>query len=123
MKSFVQKLSSVLPPKQAGTDKLRPIACGALASFSRLMPEVDAVVESDDDIRTSLKVARAGPGMLGFVGKESNLVRCTIKHRLLPCIVVWIITPLQAPMLRWMSPCSAKPRCHHSRVGSLKTVY
>ena len=49
----------------------------------------------------SIAVATAA---VGLVGKESDLFRFTVKHSLLLCIVVGVITTLQAYLLPWMIP-------------------
>ena len=49
----------------------------------------------------SIAVATAA---VGLVGKESDLFRFTVKHSLLLCIIVGIITTLQAYVFPWMIP-------------------
>ena len=49
----------------------------------------------------SIAVATAA---VGLVGKESDLFRFTVKHSLLLCIIVGIITTLQAYVFQWMIP-------------------
>ncbi|OIQ67129.1 L-lactate permease [mine drainage metagenome] len=49
----------------------------------------------------SIAVASAA---VGLVGKESDLFRFTVKHSLLLCIIVGIITTIQAYWWTWMIP-------------------
>jgi len=49
----------------------------------------------------SIAVATAA---VGLVGKESDLFRFTVKHSLLLCVIVGIVTTLQAYLLQWMIP-------------------
>jgi L-lactate transport len=49
----------------------------------------------------SIAVAAAA---VGLVGKESDLFRFTVKHSLLLCVIVGIVTTLQAYVLQWMIP-------------------
>jgi L-lactate transport len=49
----------------------------------------------------SIAVATAA---VGLVGKESDLFRFTVKHSLLLCVLVGIITTLQAYVFTWMIP-------------------
>ncbi len=41
---------------------------------------------------------------VGLVGKESDLFRFTVKHSLLLCVIVGVITTVQAYVLTWMIP-------------------
>lgn len=41
---------------------------------------------------------------VGLVGRESDLFRFTVKHSLLLCLIVGVITTLQAYVLPWMIP-------------------
>jgi L-lactate permease len=49
----------------------------------------------------SIAVATAA---VGLVGKESDLFRFTVKHSLLLCVIVGVITTLQAYLFQWMIP-------------------
>lgn len=49
----------------------------------------------------SIAVASAA---VGLVGKESDLFRFTVKHSLLLCVIVGIMTTIQAYWLTWMIP-------------------
>ena len=73
MSSLVQVLSSVLPPKQVITDKLRLLAYGTDASFYRLTPEVVAVVESEQEVQTLLQAARAHDKPVTFRAAGTSL--------------------------------------------------
>lgn len=41
---------------------------------------------------------------MGLVGKESDLFRFTVKHSLMLCTLVGVITTLQAYVFQWMIP-------------------
>ena len=49
----------------------------------------------------SIAVASAA---VGLVGKESDLFRFTVKHSLMLCVIVGVITTLQAYVFTWMIP-------------------
>ncbi len=49
----------------------------------------------------SIAVASAA---VGLVGKESDLFRFTVKHSLLLCLIVGVVTTLQAYIFTWMIP-------------------
>jgi len=49
----------------------------------------------------SIAVATAA---VGLVGKESDLFRFTVKHSLLLCVIVGVITTIQAYIVPWMIP-------------------
>jgi D-lactate dehydrogenase len=59
LSSLIQALSLILPQRQVVTDPLRRLAYGTDASFYRLVPEVVAVVESEQEVQALLRVARA----------------------------------------------------------------
>lgn len=59
MESLISALTSVLPQRQVVSDDLRRLAYGTDASFYRLLPEVIAIVENEEEVRTVLQVARA----------------------------------------------------------------
>ena len=58
MSPLIPALQSFLPPHQVITDDLRRLAYGTDASFYRLVPEVIAVIESEDEARRVLETAR-----------------------------------------------------------------
>jgi D-lactate dehydrogenase len=58
MNSLIRNLLDALPPRQVIHDDLRRLAYGTDASFYRLTPEVVAVVESEDEVRRVLEIAR-----------------------------------------------------------------
>ena len=58
MSQLLKYLRQQLPEKQVITDDLRRLAYGTDASFYRLIPEVIAVVESEDEVRAVLQAAR-----------------------------------------------------------------
>jgi len=59
MDSLISALTRVLPQRQVVSDDLRRLAYGTDASFYRLLPEVIAIVENEEEVRTVLQVARA----------------------------------------------------------------
>jgi D-lactate dehydrogenase len=56
---LLQALSRILPQRQVITDPLRRLAYGTDASFYRMVPEVVAVVEDEQEVQALLHVARA----------------------------------------------------------------
>ena len=58
MSSLIPALYRILPQRQVITDPLRRLAYGTDASFYRLIPEVVAVVESEQEVQALLQVAR-----------------------------------------------------------------
>ncbi|HJU71897.1 MAG TPA: FAD-binding and (Fe-S)-binding domain-containing protein [Paucimonas sp.] len=59
MNPLIQTLSRILPKRQVITDNLRRLAYGTDASFYRMIPEVVAVVESEEEVTAVLQAARA----------------------------------------------------------------
>jgi D-lactate dehydrogenase len=59
MSTLVSALRAHLPAERVITDELRRLAYGTDASFYRLVPEVVAVVDSEDEVRRVLAAARA----------------------------------------------------------------
>ncbi len=58
MSELIQHLSQHLPANQVIVDDLRRLAYGTDASFYRLTPQVIAVVESENDLKTVLQAAQ-----------------------------------------------------------------
>lgn len=58
MNALIQTLKAALPERQVVTDDLRRLAYGTDASFYRLIPQVVAVIENEDEARTVLAAAR-----------------------------------------------------------------
>ena len=58
MTPLVQSLSRILPQRQVIADPLHRLAYGTDASFYRLVPEVVAVVEDEQEVQALLHVAR-----------------------------------------------------------------
>ncbi|MEO0003033.1 MAG: hypothetical protein RLZZ22_725, partial [Pseudomonadota bacterium] len=58
MNELITALRAALPERQVVTDDLRRLAYGTDASFYRLIPEVVAIVENEDQIRDVLDSAR-----------------------------------------------------------------
>ena len=57
MNALIQDLLAALPPRQVITDDLRRLAYGTDASFYRLIPQVIAVIENEEQARTVLATA------------------------------------------------------------------
>ncbi|MGI9133843.1 MAG: FAD-binding oxidoreductase, partial [Rhodoferax sp.] len=57
MTPLIQALRAVLPERQVVHDDLRRLAYGTDASFYRLIPQVVAIVENEDQVRAVLKAA------------------------------------------------------------------
>ncbi|MDD5248244.1 MAG: FAD-binding and (Fe-S)-binding domain-containing protein [Rhodocyclaceae bacterium] len=58
MSALTDALKCILPARQVIADDLRRLAYGTDASFYRLIPEVVAVVDSEDEVRALLQAAR-----------------------------------------------------------------
>ena len=58
MNALIHALKAALPDRQVVTDDLRRLAYGTDASFYRLIPQVVAVIENEDEARTVLAAAR-----------------------------------------------------------------
>ncbi|PKO87211.1 MAG: 4Fe-4S ferredoxin [Betaproteobacteria bacterium HGW-Betaproteobacteria-10] len=58
MSPLIQTLQQYLPKSQVITDELRLLAYGSDASFYRLTPEVIAIVESENELKSVLTAAR-----------------------------------------------------------------
>ena len=59
MSPLIKAISRILPERQVITDNLRRLAYGTDASFYRLIPEVVAVVENEEEVQALLQAARA----------------------------------------------------------------
>ena len=59
MSPLITSLGQVLPARQVIHDELRRLAYGTDASFYRLTPEVIALVEDEDEVRSVLAAAHA----------------------------------------------------------------
>jgi D-lactate dehydrogenase len=58
MSPLVKALAQILPERQIITDNLRRLAYGTDASFYRLIPEVVAVIENEQEVQALLQAAR-----------------------------------------------------------------
>jgi D-lactate dehydrogenase len=58
MSPVIQALSLILPGNRIITDDLRRLAYGTDASFYRMVPEVVAIVESEEEVQALLQSAR-----------------------------------------------------------------
>ena len=73
MSPLIAALSRLLPEKQLITDPLRRLAYGTDASFYRLIPEVIAIVESEDDVQAVLSAAHRHRRPLTFRAAGTSL--------------------------------------------------
>ncbi len=73
MSQLIQHLRQQLPEKQIITDDLRRLAYGTDASFYRLIPQVIAVVESEDEVRAVLQAARRNQTAVTFRAAGTSL--------------------------------------------------
>ena len=73
MSPLIAALSRLLPEKQLITDPLRRLAYGTDASFYRLIPEVIAVVEREDEVQAVLSAARTHRRPLTFRAAGTSL--------------------------------------------------
>ena len=73
MSAIIDALRLVLPADQVISDELRRLAYGTDASFYRLTPEVIAVVESENDLKTVLTAARAARRPVTFRAAGTSL--------------------------------------------------
>ncbi len=71
--SVVDSIKQVLPADQVITDELRRLAYGSDASFYRMIPEVIAIVESENDVKTVLTAARANQRPVTFRAAGTSL--------------------------------------------------
>ncbi len=58
MSQLIKALSRILPERQVITDNLRLLAYGTDASFYRMIPEVIAIVENEEEVQALLHAAR-----------------------------------------------------------------
>ncbi|MGB2817581.1 MAG: FAD-binding oxidoreductase, partial [Burkholderiaceae bacterium] len=70
---LVSALRARLPAERVITDELRRLAYGTDASFYRLVPEVVAVVESEEDVQHVLGAARAAGRPVTFRAAGTSL--------------------------------------------------
>ncbi|PKO30323.1 MAG: 4Fe-4S ferredoxin [Betaproteobacteria bacterium HGW-Betaproteobacteria-7] len=73
MSELIQHLRQHLPENQVITDDLRRLAYGTDASFYRLIPQVIAVIESENDARTVLAIARRNNTPVTFRAAGTSL--------------------------------------------------
>jgi D-lactate dehydrogenase len=71
--SLIQAISRILPERQVITDPLRRLAYGTDASFYRMVPEVVAVVETEQEVQALLQVARAHARPVTFRAAGTSL--------------------------------------------------
>ena len=70
---LIQSLRQRLPENQIIVDEIRRLAYGTDASFYRLIPQVIAVVESENDLKTVLTVARQNNTPVTFRAAGTSL--------------------------------------------------
>ncbi|MEF8721679.1 FAD-binding oxidoreductase [Candidatus Accumulibacter phosphatis] len=73
MSPLIEALFRILPRRQVITDNLRRLAYGTDASFYRLIPEVVAVVESEEEVQAVLHAARAHRRPITFRAAGTSL--------------------------------------------------
>jgi D-lactate dehydrogenase len=73
MSEIIQALSRILPEKQIITDYLRRLAYGSDASFYRMIPEVVAVVESEEEVQALLRAASVHGSPVTFRAAGTSL--------------------------------------------------
>lgn len=73
MSPLIQTLQQHLPKSQVITDELRLLAYGSDASFYRLTPEVIAIVESENDLKSVLTAARQNNRPVTFRAAGTSL--------------------------------------------------
>jgi len=73
MSQLLQSLRQHLPDNQVITDDLRRLAYGTDASFYRLIPQVIAVIESEDDLKSVLTAARENNTPVTFRAAGTSL--------------------------------------------------
>ena len=73
MSQLIQALQQHLPKSQVITDELRLLAYGSDASFYRLTPEVIAIVESENELKTVLTAAKANNRPVTFRAAGTSL--------------------------------------------------
>ena len=73
MNSLVDDLLRILPARRVVTDELRRLAYGTDASFYRLVPEVVAIVETENEVRALLAAARTHTRPVTFRAAGTSL--------------------------------------------------
>jgi len=73
MSPLIQTLQQHLPKSQVVTDELRLLAYGSDASFYRLTPEVIAIVESENELKSVLTAARQNNRPVTFRAAGTSL--------------------------------------------------
>ncbi|MDP3539530.1 MAG: FAD-binding and (Fe-S)-binding domain-containing protein [Azonexus sp.] len=73
MTQLIQQLRQKLPETQVITDELRLLAYGTDASFYRLIPQVIAIVETENDLKTVLTAAKANKTPVTFRAAGTSL--------------------------------------------------
>ena len=86
IKRLLEALARRFPAQQVFTDQLRRLAYGTDASFYRMIPDVVVRVESDDDVRGLLQVARSHGRPLTFRAAGTSLSGQAISDSILALI-------------------------------------
>ncbi|MDD2740772.1 MAG: FAD-binding and (Fe-S)-binding domain-containing protein [Rhodocyclaceae bacterium] len=84
--SVVDSLKQVLPAHQVITDELRLLAYGTDASFYRLTPEVIAIIETENDLKSVLTAAKANQRPVTFRAAGTSLSGQAISNGVLALI-------------------------------------
>lgn len=86
MSELIQHLSQHLPPNQIIVDDLRRLAYGTDASFYRLVPQVIAVIESENELQAVLKTAKQTNTPITFRAAGTSLSGQAITNGILALI-------------------------------------
>ena len=86
MSDLIQSLRQHLPEHQIITDELRRLAYGTDASFYRLIPQVIAVIESENDLKSVLTAARQNNTPITFRAAGTSLSGQAISDGILALI-------------------------------------
>ena len=73
MNPLIRAVARILPPRQVISDPLRRLAYGTDASFYRMIPELVAVVESEQEVQAVLQAARAHSRPVTFRAAGTSL--------------------------------------------------
>ena len=73
MSQLIQQLQQKLPNNQIITDELRRLAYGTDASFYRLIPEVITVVETENELKSVMTIAKANRRPVTFRAAGTSL--------------------------------------------------
>ena len=86
MSALLQALAPLFPERQVITDALRRLAYGTDASFYRLIPEVVVVVETEAEVQTLLRLAKAHGRTVTFRAAGTSLSGQAVTDNILALI-------------------------------------